>query len=206
MRKGYQSVKLAASKVGSAKAKEIKAPTGNTLNAHHNTQHADASLSLSLTHYIDTKAKEQSNHESKSYSSHTSISEEVKKLVKEIYEEATNLLTSKIAAQITAEGIESPLGILDEEQIAKGEAILSRLEQQLGGRTNVDSNKLSGEVSNIFFLLLFIVQNLKLPFFSSIHLSLIILATRKKNCKDRHLTRMRRLRKKENYCSSCGMC
>jgi hypothetical protein len=44
-----------------------------------------------------------------------------------LYEEATNALTTTVAAKITANGIETPLGVLTIGQIEKGEAILSEL-------------------------------------------------------------------------------
>jgi hypothetical protein len=55
------------------------------------------------------------------------ISTQVKNLVQYIYEEATNLLTSKIQAKITTRGLETPLGILTLEQIDKGQAVLNQL-------------------------------------------------------------------------------
>ena len=51
----------------------------------------------------------------------------VQSLVRYIYDEATNALTSTVAAKITANGIETPLGILTVGQIEKGEKILSEL-------------------------------------------------------------------------------
>jgi predicted DNA-binding WGR domain protein len=48
-------------------------------------------------------------------------------LVEYVYAEATNALTSTVAAKITAQGIETPLGILTLGQIQKGEAILQDL-------------------------------------------------------------------------------
>jgi len=48
----------------------------------------------------------------------------VQDLVKYLYAEATNALTTTVAAKITANGIETPLGVLTIGQIEKGEAIL----------------------------------------------------------------------------------
>jgi predicted DNA-binding WGR domain protein len=48
-------------------------------------------------------------------------------LVEYVYAEATNALSSTVAAKITAQGIETPLGILTLGQIQKGEAILQDL-------------------------------------------------------------------------------
>ena len=51
----------------------------------------------------------------------------VQDLVRYIYDEAKGALTSTVAAKITANGIETPLGILTLGQIEKGEAILTEL-------------------------------------------------------------------------------
>ncbi len=51
----------------------------------------------------------------------------VTELVEYVYREATSALTSTVAAKITAQGIETPLGILTLGQIQKGEAILQEL-------------------------------------------------------------------------------
>jgi predicted DNA-binding WGR domain protein len=51
----------------------------------------------------------------------------VAELVEYVYAEATNALTTTVAAKITAQGIETPLGILTLGQIQKGEAILQDL-------------------------------------------------------------------------------
>ncbi|MEO1173940.1 MAG: hypothetical protein AAFX94_18105, partial [Myxococcota bacterium] len=48
----------------------------------------------------------------------------VQSLVTYLYSEATNALTSTVAAKITANGIETPLGILTLGQIEKGETLL----------------------------------------------------------------------------------
>jgi poly [ADP-ribose] polymerase len=47
--------------------------------------------------------------------------------VRYLYDEATTALTSTVSAKITANGIETPLGILTIGQIEKGEEILSQL-------------------------------------------------------------------------------
>jgi len=52
---------------------------------------------------------------------------EVASIVRHFYDEATSHLTSTVAATITAQGIETPLGILTLGQIEKGERILEDL-------------------------------------------------------------------------------
>jgi predicted DNA-binding WGR domain protein len=51
----------------------------------------------------------------------------VVELVDYVYAEATSALTSTVAVKITAQGIETPLGVLTLGQIQKGEAILQEL-------------------------------------------------------------------------------
>lgn len=71
----------------------------------------------------------------------------VQDLVKYIYAEATNALTTTVAAKITANGIETPLGVLTIGQIEKGEQVLGELNDAVNAkkpnRTTLES--LSGE-------------------------------------------------------------
>ena len=68
-------------------------------------------------------------------------------LVEYVYAEATNALTSTVAAKITAQGIETPLGILTLGQIEKGEAILQDLYAlfQKKKKSPEDALRLSGD-------------------------------------------------------------
>ncbi|MBL8113277.1 MAG: DNA ligase [Acidobacteria bacterium] len=59
----------------------------------------------------------------------TTLSPQVRGLIDTIYSEATTALTTTVAARITANGIETPLGVLTIGQIEKGEAILQELYQ-----------------------------------------------------------------------------
>jgi predicted DNA-binding WGR domain protein len=72
---------------------------------------------------------------------------QVGELVEYIYREATSALTSTVAAKITAEGIETPLGILTLGQIQKGETILQELYElfQKKKRSRADLVQLSGD-------------------------------------------------------------
>jgi predicted DNA-binding WGR domain protein len=71
----------------------------------------------------------------------------VAELVDYVYAEATSALTSTVAAKITAQGIETPLGILTLGQIQKGETILQELYQlfQKPKKSRADAERLSGE-------------------------------------------------------------
>lgn len=51
------------------------------------------------------------------------LSPGLQELIKYIFEEATQALTTSVAATITARGIETPLGILSLDQIKQGEQV-----------------------------------------------------------------------------------
>ena len=57
----------------------------------------------------------------------SSLPPQIQELVSYVYSEATDALTTTVAAKITAQGIETPLGILTLGQIEKGEKILQDL-------------------------------------------------------------------------------
>lgn len=110
-RKGYREVALASSKIGSQKARGTS------------TGHMDDRTLEKLA------AKAAGGGKAKPAKAST-LRPEVQELVRYIYDEATNALTTTVAATITARGIETPLGILTVGQIEKGEAILADLYDQ----------------------------------------------------------------------------
>jgi len=71
----------------------------------------------------------------------------VERLVRLVYGEATSALTSTVSARITAQGIETPLGVLTLAQIVKGETILDQLyaEFHKGAKRKSELTRLSGE-------------------------------------------------------------
>ncbi|MFO0708625.1 MAG: WGR domain-containing protein [Sandaracinus sp.] len=103
--KGYQEVSLASSKIGSHKAR------GQSSGA------------------VDQKTLEriEGAKEKRAEAPVSALSPDVQRLVRYLYDEATNALTTTVAAKITANGIETPLGVLTISQIEKGEAILKDL-------------------------------------------------------------------------------
>ena len=108
-RKGYKELSLASSRIGSAKARgsssgEVDAKTIEKL----------ARAKAAAGEVVD---------QPKSLGLHPGVQE----LVRYVYAEATNALTSTVAARITAHGIETPLGILTVGQVEKGEAILAQI-------------------------------------------------------------------------------
>lgn len=106
--KGYREVSLAASNIGSHKAR-------GTSSGH-----------------VDAKTLEKLEAKGKKAApiiKPSTLPAGVQALVGYIYEEATSALTSTVNAKITANGIETPLGILTVGQIEKGERILDDLYQ-----------------------------------------------------------------------------
>lgn len=103
--KGYKEVSLASSKIGSNKARGQS--SGN----------------------VDAKTLEriEGAKEKRAERPASTLSTDVQRLVRYLYDEATNALTTTVAAKITANGIETPLGVLTISQIEKGEAILQDL-------------------------------------------------------------------------------
>jgi poly [ADP-ribose] polymerase 2/3/4 len=106
-KKGYREVALASSKIGSQKARGT------------------------ATGEVDARTLERikgaAGGDGASVVKTSQLHAGVQHLVRYIYDEATNALTSTVAAKITAHGIETPLGILTVGQIEKGEKILSEM-------------------------------------------------------------------------------
>lgn len=109
-RKGYKEVSLASTKIGSAKARGTSA---GDVDAKTLEKLAKAKA--------DAAAKEgKPAPKPKTLDLHPLLQD----LIRNIFSEATNALTTTVAAKITANGIETPLGVLTIGQIEKGEAIL----------------------------------------------------------------------------------
>jgi poly [ADP-ribose] polymerase 2/3/4 len=105
-KKGYKELSLASSKIGSQKARGT------------------------ATGEVDVKTLERikgAGGDGAAVVKQSQLHTGVQHLVRYIYDEATNALTSTVAAKITAHGIETPLGILTVGQIEKGEKILSEM-------------------------------------------------------------------------------
>ncbi|MFO0960675.1 MAG: WGR domain-containing protein [Isosphaeraceae bacterium] len=107
-KKGYKEIALASSKIGSARARGTSAG-----------QIDDKTL--------ERIAQQQAGTAEPPKPPESQLHKGVQELVRYIYDEATSALTSTIAAKITANGIETPLGILTLGQIEKGEKILTDL-------------------------------------------------------------------------------
>lgn len=124
--KGYKEVALASSKIGSQKAR------GQSSGE------------------VDAKTLEKMKGEAKAETPKPKKSElpaPIQDVVKYIYAEATNALTTTVAAKITANGIETPLGVLTVGQIEKGEEVLGDIHKLFtsGKGTKTKFVDLSGE-------------------------------------------------------------
>src|SRR5262245_3176939 len=109
-RKGYQEVALASTKIGS--------------------QQARGTSSGDVDEQTLKKLKSQNGSSKKTKTKAVGKSKlppAVQELVRYLYDEAKTALTTTVAASITANGIETPLGILTLGQIEKGEEILDEL-------------------------------------------------------------------------------
>lgn len=133
-RKGYKEVSLASSKIGSQKA---RGTSSGTIDAKTVQRLADAKAAKG-------EAIPVMRHD---------LSPEVVDLIRYIYDEATNALTTTVNVKITANGIETPLGILTLGQIEKGEAILQELYKlfQSGAKGGAKSRSKMEDLSGEFY-------------------------------------------------------
>lgn len=120
-RKGYREVALASSNIGSDLARgqscgEIDDKTLERIEAKEAAK--------------ETKGKTKK----KKVSAASTLSTKVRSLVRYIYDEAVGALTSKVNAQVTANGIQTPLGVLTIGQIEKGEETLDAIYKVLSAK------------------------------------------------------------------------
>lgn len=122
-RKGYKELNLASSKIGSKKT------FGQSSGV------------------IDTKTLDKLKSEDKSIViPKITIPSEIQKIVEYLYAEATKALVNTVNASITANGIETPLGVLTIGQIEKGEVVLDQIAKVINKKNNMDLlTQLSGE-------------------------------------------------------------
>jgi hypothetical protein len=150
--KGYKSIKLAAATVGSEKGRAVDqhASQAKVARANGAPPLRFAMVVIGGMNALTGQSTADDEELAADVATAAQLTDQVRQLVRDIYEEATNQLTSKVSAKITARGLETPLGILDLEQIADGEAILGRIQDHLtstGGFVDQGSvAKLSGEV------------------------------------------------------------
>jgi poly [ADP-ribose] polymerase 2/3/4 len=106
-RKGYKELNVASAKIGSSKT--IGKSSGEVDDK-------------TLKKMADVKGKVV-----KDATPTITLHKEVQRLVTHLYDEATKTLTKKVNATITANGIETPLGVLTIGQIEKGEKVLEEI-------------------------------------------------------------------------------
>ena len=113
-RKGYKEVALASTKIGSQKA---RGTTSGQVDGK------------TLKKLASNNGKNSKN--GKPAPAKSKLPEEVQDLIRYLYDEAKTALTTTVAASITANGIETPLGVLTIGQIEKGEDILDHLHDEV---------------------------------------------------------------------------
>ncbi len=174
-RKGYREVSLASSKIGSQKARgassgdvdqktlakisrepepQEKAPHPVPLPPPHIAE-PDVTMKGKMLSFVKRLTGQASpppveppaapplGHVPAAGALHPRIQE----LVDYMYSEATTALTTTVAAQITANGIETPLGVLTIGQIEKGETLLQELYELFKKKkaSRAEMVRLSGE-------------------------------------------------------------
>ena len=110
-RKGYQEVNLASSKIGSHKARGTS------------SGHVDAKTVAKMESKDEGKATKPAK---KSAPKPSSLPGPIQELVTYLYDEAVGKLTTTVNAKVTANGIETPLGVLTIGQVEKGEKVLEQ--------------------------------------------------------------------------------
>lgn len=120
-KKGYKELALASSKIGSKQS--IGQSVGNI-------------DSKTLEKIAAPKAEEKPK-------SIVTISKDIQDIVSYLYSEATNALTATVSCNITANGIETPLGVLTIGQIDKGQTYLDQIAAELNNQNKLES--LSGD-------------------------------------------------------------
>lgn len=123
VRKGYKELNMASAKIGSKQT-----------------------LGKSSGEVDDKTLKKMADVKSKVVKDTTptiTLHSEVQRLVTHLYDESTKALTKKVNATITANGIETPLGVLTIGQIEKGEKILEEIAGNIGKKGDTLTN-LSG--------------------------------------------------------------
>lgn len=122
-RKGYKELNVASAKIGS---KQTLGKSSGEVDAK------------TLKKLSDVKSKVV-----KDSAPTITLHKEVQRLVTHLYDEATKTLTKKVNATITANGIETPLGVLTIGQIEKGEKILEEIASSLKKKSVL--SQLSGD-------------------------------------------------------------
>lgn len=121
-RKGYKELALASSKIGS---KKTYGQSSGEIDAKTLKKLADK------TTQVQTSV--------------VTIPKDIQDIVSYLYSEATKALVTTVNAQITANGIETPLGVLTIGQIDKGQFVLDKISNAFQGKKRNELTSLSGE-------------------------------------------------------------
>lgn len=126
-KKGYKELNLASSKIGSRKTMGQSSGTidDKTLKKLADNDKTPASKKVPVI----------------------TLHKDIQDIVSYLYSEATNALTSTVNATITANGIETPLGVLTLGQIDKGQLVLDQIANAMGKKKkdNETLTELSGQ-------------------------------------------------------------
>ncbi|MCB9640103.1 MAG: WGR domain-containing protein [Myxococcales bacterium] len=130
-RKGYREVALASSKIGSQKARG---------SSSGDIDEKTLKRIESVEEPVVETPKE-----------YPAISDGVRSLVRYLYDEAVGALTSRVQAKVTAQGIETPLGVLTIGQIEQGETILGDIYKLLQKKQTKKAGDRLRELSSDFY-------------------------------------------------------
>jgi poly [ADP-ribose] polymerase len=116
-RKGYKEVALASSKIGSQKARGTSSGEMDAATLEKTAEGGGGKKKKAAVAVVKKKAAPKAS----------ALPAALQALIRYLYDEAKDALTTRVAAKITAKGIETPLGVLTLGQIDKGEEILEEL-------------------------------------------------------------------------------
>eukprot|EP00054_Salpingoeca_dolichothecata_P038009 m.12638 g.12638 ORF g.12638 m.12638 type:complete len:501 (+) comp8146_c0_seq1:54-1556(+) len=155
---GGQTAFLAGPDLASAKKafeKKFRDKTGNAWSARAKFVEKDRKyklIKLKLQQVGASKKSPAAKPKAKVKKSAGSVklSKEVQTLIRYIFDEAKQSLTTSINATITENGIETPLGVLDTEQVKKGEDILAEAMKVFNSKQATKAKKLE-KLSSQFY-------------------------------------------------------
>ncbi|MEM9070652.1 MAG: WGR domain-containing protein [Myxococcota bacterium] len=136
-RKGYKEVNLASSKIGSHKARGTS------------SGHVDAKT-IEKMESKDKKGTKKKAAKPKPKKS--SLPGPIQDVVKYLYDEAVGALTTTVNAKVTANGIETPLGVLTIGQVEKGEKYLDEawdLFQEMEGSSSAKKARIHDKLTDL---------------------------------------------------------
>lgn len=122
----YRDVKFIKAKVGSPKAREVTHKIGSD-------------------EIPDDKKKATAKKSTKKKTATVKLAAPVSKLIEDIFRDSSQTLTSAIDVNITADGFETPLGVLSYAQIEDGRKILGKLGKAIEKKKDTEVRKLTSQ-------------------------------------------------------------